>query len=355
MKNKDIDYIYILSAVVFLTGVLLLIWFGYQFVIGNSPKTAIENLISNEQTDDLGCDHRRLIDGVCVEKKKEIDPEIIAVMVENHVHARPQSGLVDAAIVYEAPVEANYSRFMLVYPKDEDVKKVGPVRSARPYFLDWLSEYGNPMYMHVGGSPAALDLIKEHKIFNLNEFYRGWYYWRSKDRFAPHNTYTSSELWNKAWDDYYVETETTSTKPWAFDIVEPCIEDESCVHELDVTFLAPNYKASWKFNTTTLQYERYQVGKRHVDQDLRPIIVDTIIVQHVKSTVLDAIGRLEIETLGTGPVSVFKDGLKIDGAWVKTDRKQKTRWLDSDGNDITLKPGKIWIEVVNQRAQVEHD
>jgi len=182
-RKKSFDeakFVYILAGIVLVCTISLGIWFGYSFFISRSDGSAMVYI--PEQTDEEeDCDYKRLIDGICVEYEKDVDPKLVAVMVENHVDARPQSGLSKARIVYEAPVEANYSRFMLIYPLGDDIDKIGPVRSARPYYLDWLAEYDNIMYMHVGGSPDALDIISERGLFDLNEFYRGWYYWRSKD------------------------------------------------------------------------------------------------------------------------------------------------------------------------------
>ncbi|MFZ2979004.1 MAG: DUF3048 domain-containing protein, partial [Candidatus Magasanikiibacteriota bacterium] len=211
IKPGEPGFVYALAGLVFVVGLSLIIFFGYQYFSHKNFGTAIINL-DNQTTSSTpaNCNYRRILDGVCVAMQTDINPKLVAVMIENHSEARPQSGLVDASIVYEAPVEANYTRFLAIYPADTTVNKIGPVRSARPYYLDWLGEYGTPMYMHVGGSPNALEIIKTRNIFDLNEFYRGWYYWRSEDRSAPHNTYTSSELWNKAlatYSDSYTDSE----------------------------------------------------------------------------------------------------------------------------------------------------
>lgn len=343
--------IYILAGLVFIAGILLLLWFGFGW------RPTVDEPFAQEDAEVVedDCDYKRFIDGVCVEHKKDIDLKLVAVMVENHVDARPQSGISAASIVYEAPVEANYSRFMLIYPLGTDVDKVGPVRSARPYYLDWLAEYEDIMYMHVGGSPDALDILKERDVFDLNEFYRGWYYWRSTDRYAPHNVYTSSKLWGKAWDDYGEEVESKklqveSNSNWIFDKINMCEED--CVDEITVSLLPPTYEAVWKFTSSTDQYTRYQLGYPHVDQDGSEIVADTIIVQHVETKVLDGVGRLGMNIIGSGDAIIFRDGYMIEGRWNKEDVYAKTQWLDVDGDTIALKSGKIWIEVVNGRGGV---
>ncbi len=349
--SNDIKYIYTLAGLVFLSGLFLLFWFIFGSGFGRENIKNIYEEISIEQEKEK-CNHVRVIDGVCVKTAEDVNPPLVAVMVENHFESWPQSGLSDAQIVYEAPVEGNISRFMAIYPLDSKVEKVGPVRSARPYYLDWLEEYKNIMYMHVGGSPDALDQIKEEDIFNVNEFYLGWYFWRSKDRSAPHNTYTSDKLWNKAWDKYTKDFEAATSTSWAFGEAEKCEAD--CIDEIVVSFAAPTYQAVWNYNTSTQKYERYQVGENHADQNGNKIEVDTIVVQRVTTKTIDNIGRKSMDTIGDGQVFVFQNGNMLEGIWKKESITDKTRWLDKDGSELPLKPGKIWIEVLNQVGELEY-
>ncbi|MBU2542587.1 DUF3048 domain-containing protein [Patescibacteria group bacterium] len=352
----EVDIIYILAGIIFVAGLCLLLWFGYQYFNnkifggeGNGHASSVQDEV--EKNED--CEFRRLLDGICVKSEDKINPKLIAIMIENHTDARPQSGLVDASVVYEVPVEANYTRFLAIYPSDVEIDKIGPVRSARPYYLDWLSEYGDAMYMHVGGSPDALDLIKQYNIFDVNEMTKGWYFWRSTDRYAPHNTYTSSELWNKAlgdYEDYYL---TTEYEGFSFNgTTEQHSNTSTLANEITVSFLPPVYEASWKFSSSTGKYTRFQMEGTHRDEDGRKIKADTIIVQHVDYQVLDSIGRIAIDTIGKGEAEVFYDGLVFKGTWKKEDRFSRTRFYSASGGDeageeIKLKPGKIWIEVVN--------
>ncbi|HBU07020.1 MAG TPA: hypothetical protein DEB09_02960 [Candidatus Magasanikbacteria bacterium] len=353
IKPGEPGFVYALASLVFVVGLSLIIFFGYQYFSHKNFGTAIINLDNQTTTSTpANCNYRRILDGVCVAMQTDINPKLVAVMIENHSEARPQSGLVDASIVYEAPVEANYTRFLAIYPADMIVKKIGPVRSARPYYLDWLGEYGTPMYMHVGGSPEALDIIKARNIFDLNEFYRGWYYWRSEDRSAPHNAYTSNELWGKAVGVYGEENYLNDIYGgWKFGTT---IEQQNnrttqdLVEEITVSFLPPVYEAVWKYSSTTNQYERYQMNKPHVDQDGRQIVADNVIVQKVQAKVLDEIGRQEITTVGKGDLLVFKNGEVITGYWQKNSSSSRTKFFDNNGEEIKLNSGKIWVEVVSQ-------
>jgi len=359
-KINEISFLYILAGIIFIVALGLIGFFGYGYFKNKIRSVEGEgtglDLSVQTGAENKACKFKRLLDGVCVDSQEKINPKLVAVMIENHPDARPQSGLSQASIVYEAPVEANYTRFMAIYPLGEEVLKVGPVRSARPYYLDWFMEHDMIMYMHCGGSPDALEKIATYDLFDLNEFYRGWYYWRSEDRSAPHNVYTSSKLWDAAWEDYFTSDDfNTSTlqhdTDWKFEEREQCTEN--CVEEFTVSFLPPTYEATWQFNTSTDKYERYQMGYPHIDKDGSLIEADNVVVIYVETEVLDSIGRISMQTLGEGEAIVFRDGYMIPAQWYKGSEQEKLQLKDVDFHDMIFKPGKTWIEVVNQLGKVE--
>ncbi len=342
--NREIKLFYIASGIIAFLGVVLLVWFLVQAADRDASRVTDQEMVPDEAR--ILCTPR-ILDGVCVPSEKE-NPRIYAVMIENHLDARPQSGLARASVVYEAPVEANYSRFMALFPEGEDIPKIGPVRSARPYFLDWAREYGKPMYVHVGGSPDALTKLRSSDYFDFNEFYRGKYFWRSMDRYAPHNVYTSSEFLKQGWEEYGDASSTMSDVTWKYAEVSPCTTE--CIMGITVSFLPPVYEAVWTYSTSTEVYSRYQLGKPHVDQDGTQISADTIVIQRVATRVLDSELRIEMDTIGEGEATVFTKGTKVEGTWIKRSREEKTRFYDSEGNEIPFTPGTIWIEVVNDQG-----
>jgi len=349
---NDPKYIYILAAIVFLVALGLLGWFLSQTFFGNNYDDLFDDFVEEQLEEEKGCDYKRKLDGVCVELEKYVDPELVAVMVENNLEAWPLSGIADANVVYEAPVEGNIPRYMAVYTIDTKIEQVGPVRSARPYYLDWVSEYGNAMYMHVGGSPDALDLIDIYNLFDINEFYRGWYFWRSNGRDRPHNTYTSNKLWEKAYEDYSEYNEKEDYDGWVFEKMASCVED--CVEEIEVPMVSWGaYRVVWKFNTSTQQYTRFQGADQAFDMDGAEIVADTIIVQRVRAKIIDEVGRREIGTIGSGDVAVFRNGKVIEGKWFKESRKDRTRWYDEENNLIPLQAGKIWVEILPEDKELK--
>lgn len=358
LRRDKVRMMYAMAGVIFFLGVVfLIILVSNNFFYENTVYNDFGNEVLDNKTDaPSDCKFRRHIDGICVDVSLAVNPDLVGIMIENHYEARPLSGISMASVVYEAPVEANFTRFLVVYTSDADVSKVGPVRSARPYYLDWVSEYPGMMYMHVGGSPDALDRIKKFDLFDLNEFYWGWYYWRGQDRSAPHNVYTSKELWQKARVDYGDSYETDSdTESWKFEYWDECEDD--CTDNITITFAGEVYQPTWQYNSSTMQYERYELGEPVFDPESGDkIVADTLVVQYVSTQVVDAVGRLSMETIGSGDAVIFRNGFKVEGEWCKASQTEKTRfyYLDEDeqparrsGREIEFKPGKIWVSVVN--------
>ncbi|MCF6276879.1 MAG: DUF3048 domain-containing protein [Candidatus Magasanikbacteria bacterium] len=346
-KNKvdEVAYIYFLAIVGFLVGFVLLVWFGLGYLakINNANNVFIDDLIE-EVVEEKGeeCIKRDILDGVCIEEsEEEVGKQVVGIMIDNHPDARPQSGMSKASVVYEVPVEGGYTRYFALFLVSAEVEKIGPVRSARPYFLDWSEEYGDMLYMHVGGSPEALDLIKSREVFDLNEFFGSWYFWRSPARLAPHNTYTSSDLWNNFLEDREVSN-VVEYEGWKFGEVSEC--DGNCISEINIPFLYPSFVVDWKY--VDGQFMRYQSNIKQRDLEGEVILADTVIVQKVKNKVIDGVGRRKIYTIGEGEAFVFQKGNMIKGTWEKESLSGKTRFFDESGKEIKLNAGKIWVEVV---------
>lgn len=329
------------------------------FAILPEKKTSPENIaqvLSKEETADEYCQFRRVLDGVCVATESEVNPKLAAIMIENHHEARPQAGLSEASIVYEAPVEGNIPRFLAIFPitTSTNSEAIGPVRSAREYYLDWVREYGTPYYLHVGGSPEALNHIKTYDINDVNEFYFGdIYFWRSPERAAPHNTYTSSIMLSTLAEKRTEQYTNDTFAGWAFAPQLACTDD-TCITDVEINFGGYGYDVRWTYDREKNHYLRSHGTDPHRDVNHNQrIIADTIIIQHVTTKVYDDYGRLTMTDIGSGMVQVIQAGKELRGTWKKDSGAARTVWLDEDGHEITLNPGKIWIEVVNGVTEIE--
>jgi len=276
-----------------------------------------------------------------------------AVMVENMIDARPLSGLAKAPLVIEAPVEGGITRFLAVFPAEDVVDRIGPVRSARPYYLDWAQEF-DALYAHVGGSPEALNKLSELKIKDLNQFSWGKYFWRDSGRKAPHNVYTSTSLLADAASARFSDRRTRETAGWTFKDDAASSERPQSSPDIVIDYSTPAYRVTWSYDRQNNYYVRSEGAKEQLDEDNSPIRAKNIVVQYNKVAVLDDIGRRRIETVGEGPALVAVDGLTRDAVWKKASAQARTRYYDAKGQEIEFNAGSTWVEVVPSGMEVAH-
>jgi len=284
---------------------------------------------------------RRLLDGVYVEKGKEnIFP--IAFMIDNHVDARPQAGLEKAQLIIEAEAEGGITRYLAVFASDEDLEKIGPIRSARPYFIDWAKEL-SALYVHVGGSPDALAKMIKENTLHINEFYNGEYFWRGTDFVAPHNVFTSREKMS----EYLAgkELETGKFFEWKFKD-DAKKEDVGTSSSISIDYVIPDYVVRWQYKADTNNYTRYLGGKKHLTVNDTELIAKNVIIQYVKGEVLDEAKRQSFEHIGTGKALVCLDGFCYKGTWKKKSAEARTRFYTENDEEFEFNAGKIWVEVV---------
>ncbi len=293
---------------------------------------------------------RRYLDGVFVASGTE-DLLPVAVMIDNSVFARPPSALAKAGLVYEAEVEGDATRLMAVFSSDENLSEIGPVRSARPYFLEWSREFGAP-YVHCGGSPEALAILAKGDIVDINEFYNGGYFWRDDEREAPHNLYTSSRLLDKYLTN--IDADKKEFSSWLFkeDMEE---KERPEASRITIGYKLPDYVVTWKYDRLSDSYLRYAGGRAHIDRNGDGIVAKDVIVQYVDTRVIDAMLRLRMDIIGDGRATVCLDGACRDGEWRKEASGERTRFYYEDGGEVQFNAGPIWIEVVRPGYEVNYE
>jgi len=300
----------------------------------------------------------RLIDGVIVKSDEQVLVPY-AVMIENLLSVRPQSGLSQASVVYESLVEGGATRFMAIFDPTEVVPEIMPVRSARPYYLEWSSEY-EALYVHAGGSPKALTIIKENEdLIDLDALSRGYkYFWRDRSKYAPHNLVTSSEKMNYALRDLELADQETSFKSWKFKndaLLEERGEDGK---KLSFNFsYGTTYLVGLEYNRGENVYYRSNANRPHLDKNTgEQIAVKNVIVQIVPEPILDGgKGRLEIYVGGAGLAWIMRDGELIEGSWKKESRTDRTYFFDADGNEIKFNRGNTWVHILPETQEVLYE
>lgn len=279
-----------------------------------------------------------------------VDPAIaakrtLAVVIENHPDARPQSGYNDADVVYETLAEGGITRTLALF-QSKDSKEIGPVRSARDYFIEWLSEY-NAIFAHVGGSAPALATISSAHIPDLNQFANGNYYWRATDRYAPHNVYTTTEKLYAAAKANKLDV-TGAPKPFSFkdDAKEA---DRPATQKITVNFSGPLFQVTYAYNPKTNTYARSVAGVAAKDKNTGVQVTPKNVIVEYTSVVpyINDEGAQGVH-IGTaaGKGVFFQDGKAIEISWSKSSRNSRTIYKGLDGKEVQFNRGQTWIEVV---------
>lgn len=295
------------------------------------------------------CDYRHPLSGACLDHDPYDGalPPVYAVMVENSTDAWPQAGLMEAFLVFEVPTEANIPRLIaFYYGGDQYVPKIGPVRSARPYCIDLVAPF-QPLYAHVGGSPAAVELLQTAtEVLNFDEFSNQYQFWRDSSRAAPHNVYTATDLLAQGLAKRYPEKSAWSYPTYSFKDDAPQVADE-VINDFVVDFGADVYRVEWQYDAEKNWYGRYHNGLPHMLEGVdRPIAANNVVVMAAPTEVLDSIGRLAIDTVGQGDARVWQDGKIIEATWKRASTSELIRFYDASGAEIALNGGQTWIEVV---------
>lgn len=292
---------------------------------------------------------RRLLDGLPASSTETRRP--FAVTVENHVDARPLSGISRASLVFEAPVEGGITRLLAFYEAESEVPEIGPVRSARPYFLDWTGEL-DALYAHVGGSPAALSAIKAGVVRDLDEYFWGAYFWRASSRSAPHNVYTSSDLLRRA-EQKRGADQTVNLSSWQFAATSTPLVG-SAAEEVVVPFSTRDYKVKWRWEPQLRAYRRFLADSPDRDALGDELRAANVAIIFVRTRVLDEVGRLALGALGAGRAIIFKDSQAEEGSWSKDSTSERLRFKNQSGEEIRFRPGATWVEVVPEGISVSY-
>lgn len=294
----------------------------------------------------------------------------LGVMIENSSEARPQSGINAADVTYEIVAEGGITRTMNVYYCN-DAGIIGPVRSARTYFLDFISEYADyPLYAHVGGAntpgPAnALGQIGDYGwngYNDLSQFSIGFpTFWRDESRLGrpvatEHTMYsTTSKLWDVAKKRELTNVDKDGNK-WDENFVPYKFKDDAAAgsrpssQTITIEWNAPAYTAEWTYDKEKNIYLRKNGGEPHLDRNTKQqLSAHNLVVLFMKESRAndgyEGNQHMIYGTKGTGKASIFIDGKEINGTWKKADRESRTLLYDESGNEVTFNKGKIWFTV----------
>lgn len=280
----------------------------------------------------------------------QIDPSlakrpVTGIMVENSLDARPQSGLQDAGVVYEAIAEGGITRFIGLF-QDTRPQYIGPVRSLRPYYIDFATPW-DASIAHVGGSPEALSQIRSGGK-DLDQFFNSGSYWRQSSRVAPHNVYTSFDKLDAL--NQAKGYATSAPKGWKHKKDAPL--KTPTAKTIDIAISSFYFNSHYDYDAASNSYLRSEGGKPHIvttsaadgkGQQLNPKIVIALVMSYG----IESDGHhSQYGVTGNGNVYIFQDGGVTQGTWSKADRASQFDFKDSAGNEIALNAGQAWVVAV---------
>lgn len=340
----------IVASTVFLVGFAA--WAGYQFgyqkiIAPDTAKNPKGTQLTGKVEDPKIANP---ITGVLFPKEEadQIFTRVpLGVMIENSTVARPQRGLSKADIVYEALAEGDITRFLAVFLSQSS--QIGPIRSAREYYFDWLTEYRGA-YAHWGGNEYVRALAG--RIFgkkDLDQFAIGGpTFYRippgSRSEHSGHST--TDRLWEVATKRGV--NNKSSFESWKFKDDQPLNPPS---HGIINIGLKGKYSVRWEFDAASNSYKRFNGGVAHMDREhnvqLSAKNVVVIFMQNLGyKQVTPGVSNRNFVTIGSGAAKIFRDGTLVDGSWKKDSREARTKLFDANGVEIELNRGQIWMEML---------
>lgn len=285
------------------------------------------------------------LSGLDVEETVASRP-VTAVMIENSEESRPQSGLLESDVVFEAIAEGGITRFLALFQTNKP-EYIGPIRSARPYYVEWAKMY-DAGYVHAGGSPDGLQAINDLNVKDISAFaYGSDVFYRTSDRQSPHNLYSSF----KGLDKVNQEKGFTSSKftPWGR---KKDVPQTPTAKRIDISISSAYYNPSYTYDTTTNTYLRSQGGEIHKDEksgkQLSPKTVLVMVMPRSQNGIYSI-----YKTTGTGKFLAFQDGVSTEGTWTRNGLTEQYTFKDALGFNYSFNKGQTWVSVVTDIASVK--
>ena len=287
--------------------------------------------------------------------------KLVVVSLNNHSDARPQFGLSKADLVLEVLAEGGITRYNAFYYQDQTVKKVGPIRSARSYMLEFFLGFDDPVFVHEGQASYPPQERAVPEINTLRHFYEwgvesmqtaGSRY-RDPERIRSagyvHSLMTGFDLINKEVDRLgWKKPSNITPLKFKFDAPEEERQVVNSASKIEIKFSSIGgsaYYAKFDYDKVTNTYLRSIGGEADVDALSGDRIApkNVIVEYHDYRDAMDGHSRIIIDMIGEGEVFVFRDGQMIKGKWKKASRTERTKYYDETGAEIEFNRGQIWV------------
>jgi hypothetical protein len=306
-------------------------------VVEDQPKKQVGDMVKDEQEPAF----QYPLTGLKTEE--EPSARAVAVVVNNHPKARPQSGLHKADLVYEVLAEGNVTRFLAIF-ESEQPENIGPVRSARDYYLDLAKGYDSFFVAH-GFSPEAKRMLNNDYIDNINGVYHdGTLFKRADFRQAPHNSYITFENIEKGAEDsgYSLTKKPEGLKFFEEEQLDQISGEET--KKVQISYGTSNFDVAFEYDAQANKYHRYSNGEDTIDLESKEsVLLDNILIVEMEHQVIDNDGRKEINLTSGGRGYLLQKGIRNEVTWENVDG----RILPFiNGEEAKFVPGKTWINIV---------
>jgi len=364
-SSKEVKLITLLGISILALG----IWYGARTLKYWNQYTRGE-LSSEEQIDEGDKSLRTFespINGVLYSEERFealLNKKPLAVMINNHVEARPQSGLSRADVIYEIVAEGGITRLLGIF-HSKDVNNLGSIRSVRTYYAQIAAEY-DPYLVHAGGSSSEIPEADGYGFVRANgipqvDHVTGWgsaAFTRVQGKIAPHNLYVSTIKAREEAEKLYQGWPTVPTLPRGWDFKDEEDTNSAIGVDTDAAHISfweaqgsQGYGVEWRYDAESNTYLRYQEGVAHMDETAdEQLRAKNIVVQYAEETPAnDGKNHLIYDLMGSGDAKFYIDGKEYVGTWVKTELRERTKFYLGNGDDVKFNRGLIWIEVVPSR------
>lgn len=274
-------------------------------------------------------------------------------MVDNIAEARPQFGLGAADVVYEAPAEAGIPRLMPLFLRAGTwVDRIGPVRSARHYFVYLANEYRTPL-VHIGASPQGFDALSTTGLPDVDEARGDGGFVRDSNRQAPHNAFVSTtsirdELRNRG------GPVKASLGPLNFGAYQ---SGQQAATSIKLPYPGPErYSVEYTYDASSKLYSRVMDGQPHLDGSTgQQYAATSIVIQFADVELIpnDTAGRVDIGLVGSGKGILIAEGTQVPLQWSRASVRVPTQFKRADGAPFVVPNGQVWIQIVPLETQPE--
>lgn len=270
------------------------------------------------------------------------------IMIENSPDARPQSGLDQAGVVYEAIAEGGITRFMAIFQESKP-QYIGPVRSLRMTYAEFAKPY-HCSIAHVGGADNALNLVRNNPDYrDIDQFFNDGSYWRISSRWAPHNVYTSFE----ALDALNANRGYTTSEFNGFSRFKPdtnTAADEVTARTIRIELSSDLYNPVYTYDEAANNYRRsFATGEAHEvtseNGDISQLTPDVVIALETDAVSRAGTPYADYRTVGGGNAYIFQNGTVTSAKWQRDSVDSELRFINENNEEVKLNRGQVWISI----------